>query len=44
MNIFHVKSINRFARILRSVYRPVRNRKNLKFINSEVLKRFDKLQ
>jgi FkbM family methyltransferase len=43
MNIFHVKSINRFARILRSVYRPVRNRKNLKFINSEVLKRFDKL-
>jgi FkbM family methyltransferase len=43
MNIFHVKSINRFARILRSVYRPVRNKKNLKFINSEVLKRFDKL-
>ena len=43
MNIFNVKSINRFARILRSVYRPVRNRKNLKFINSEVLKRFDKL-
>jgi FkbM family methyltransferase len=43
MNIFHIKSINRFARILRSVYRPVRNRKNLKFINSEVLKRFDKL-
>jgi len=43
MNIFHVKSINRFARILRSVYRPIRNRKNLKFINSEVLKRFDNL-
>ena len=43
MNIFHVKCINRFARILRSVYRPIRNRKNLKFINSEVLKRFDNL-
>ena len=43
MNIFHVNSINRFARILRSVYRPIRNRKNLKFINSEVLKRFDNL-
>ena len=43
MNIFHVKSINRFARILRSVYRPIRNRKNLKFINSEVLKRFGNL-
>ena len=43
MNIFHIKSINRFARILRSVYRPIRNRKNLKFINSEVLKRFGNL-
>ena len=43
MDIFHVKCINRFARILRSVYRPIRNRKNLKFINSEVLKRFDNL-
>ena len=43
MNIFHVKSINRFARILRPVYRPIRNRKNLKFINSEVLKRFGNL-
>jgi len=43
MNIFHVKGINRFARILRSVYRPIRNRKNLKFINLEVLKRFDNL-
>jgi FkbM family methyltransferase len=43
MNIFHVKSINRLARILRSVYRPIRNRKNLKFIDSEVLKRFDNL-
>ena len=43
MNIFHVKSINRVARILRSVYRPIRNRKNLKFIDSEVLKRFDNL-
>ena len=43
MNLFHIKNINRFARILRSVYRPIRNRKNLKFINSEVLKRFDNL-
>jgi FkbM family methyltransferase len=43
MNIFHIKSINRLARILRSVYRPIRNRKNLKFIDSEVLKRFDNL-
>ena len=43
MNIFHVKSINKLARILRSVYRPIRNRKNLKFIDSEVLKRFDNL-
>ena len=43
MNILHVKSINRFARILRSAYRPIRNRKNLKFINSNVLKRFDNL-
>jgi len=43
MNIFHVKSINRLVRILRSVYRPIRNRKNLKFIDSEVLKRFDNL-
>jgi FkbM family methyltransferase len=43
MNIFHAKSINRLARILRSVYRPIRNRKNLKFIDSEVLKRFDNL-
>ena len=43
MNVFHIKSINRFARILRSVYRPIRNRKNLKFINTEVLKRFDNL-
>ena len=43
MNLFHIKNINRFARILRSFYRPIRNRKNLKFINSEVLKRFDNL-
>ena len=43
MNFFHIKSINRLARLLRSIYRPVRNRKNLKFINSEVLKRFDNL-
>jgi FkbM family methyltransferase len=43
MNIFHAKSINRLARILRSVYRPIRNRKNLKFIDSEVFKRFDNL-
>jgi FkbM family methyltransferase len=43
MDIFHVKCINRFARILRSAYRPIRNRKNLRFINLEVLKRFDNL-
>ena len=43
MNFFHLKSINRLARLLRSIYRPVRNRKNLKFINSEVLKRFNNL-
>ena len=43
MNFFRIKSINRLARLLRSIYRPVRNRKNLKFINSEVLKRFDNL-
>ena len=43
MDLFHIKSINRLARLLRSIYRPVRNRKNLKFINSEVLKRFDNL-
>ena len=43
MNLFHVKNINRLARILRSVYRPIRNQKNLKFINSEALKRFGNL-
>ena len=43
MNLFNVKSINRLARILRSVYRPIRNQKNLKFINSEVFKRFGNL-
>jgi FkbM family methyltransferase len=43
MNLFNVKSINRLARILRSVYQPIRNQKNLKFINSEVSKRFGNL-
>ena len=43
MLLFQVKSVNRLARILRKVYRPIRNRKNLKFINSEVLKRFNNL-
>ena len=43
MIFFHIKSVNRVARLLRSVYRPIRNRKNLKFIESEVLKRFDNL-
>ena len=41
MNFFHIKNINRLARILRSIYRPIRNRKNLKFMDSEVTKRFD---
>ena len=43
MDLFHIKSINRLARIFRPVYRPIRNRRNLEFINSEVLKRFDNL-
>ena len=43
MNIFSVRSMNRLARILRSVYRPIRNKKNLKFIDSEVFKRFGNL-
>ena len=43
MNLFNIKSINRLARILRSVYRPIRNKKNLKFISSEVFKRFGNL-
>ena len=43
MDLFHIKSINKLARIFRPVYRPIRNRRNLEFINSEVLKRFDNL-
>ena len=43
MNLFHLKSINRLARILRSVYRPIRNKKNFKFIDNEVFKRFSDL-
>ena len=43
MDLFHIKSINRLARIFRPVYRPIRNRRNLEFINSEVLKRFNNL-
>ena len=43
MNLFHLKSINRLARILRSVYRPIRNKKNLKFIDTEIFKRFSNL-
>ena len=43
MNLFNVKSINKLARILRSFYRPIRNKKNLKFISSEVFKRFGDL-
>ena len=43
MDLFHIKSISRLARIFRPVYRPIRNRRNLEFINSEVLKRFDNL-
>ena len=43
MNLFNVKSISRLARILRPVYQPIRNEKNLKFINSEVYKRFGNL-
>ena len=43
MNLSHLKSINRLARILRSVYRPIRNKKNLKFIDNEIFKRFSDL-
>ena len=43
MNLFHLKNINRLARILRSVYRPIRNKKNLKFIDTEIFKRFRNL-
>ena len=43
MNLFHFKNINRLARILRSVYRPIRNKKNLKFIDKEIVKRFSNL-
>ena len=43
MSLFHFKNINRLARILRSVYRPIRNKKNLKFINTEIFKRFSNL-
>ena len=43
MNLFHLKNINRLARILRSVYRPIRNKKNLKFIDTEIFKRFSNL-
>ena len=43
MNLFHFKNINRLARILRSVYRPIRNKKNLKFIDTEIFKRFSNL-
>ena len=43
MNLFHFKNINRLARILRSVYRPIRNKKNLKFIDTEIFKRFSDL-
>ena len=43
MYFFRIKNVNRLARILRSIYRPIRNRKNLKFINLEVSKRFDNL-
>ena len=44
MNLFHFKNINRLARILRSVYRPIRNKKNLKFIDKEIVKRFSDLK
>ena len=43
MNLFHLKNVNRLARILRSVYRPIRNKKNLKFIDTEIFKRFRNL-
>ena len=43
MNLFHFKNINRLARILRSVYRPIRNKKNLKFIDKEIVKRLSDL-
>ena len=43
MNLFHFKNVNRLARILRSVYRPIRNKKNLKFIDEEIVKRFSNL-
>ena len=43
MNLFHFKNFNRLARILRSVYRPIRNKKNLKFIDTEIFKRFSNL-
>ena len=43
MNLFHLKNINRLARILRSVYRPIRNKKNLNFIDTEIFKRFSNL-
>ena len=40
MNSILKKNINRLFRILRPVYRPIRNKKNIKFMNSEVSKRF----
>ena len=43
MDLFHFKNINRLARILRSVSRPIRNIKNLKFIDTEIFKRFSNL-
>ena len=43
MNLFHLKNVNRLARILRLVYRPIRNKKNLKFIDTEIFKRFRNL-
>ena len=43
MNLFHLKNINRLARILRSVYRPIRNKKNLNFIDTEIFKIFSNL-
>ncbi len=35
--------LNIIARILRPLYRPIRNKKNYQFINKEVKKRFDGL-
>ena len=42
MNYF-LKSINRLNRILRPLHRPIRNQKTLKFMSSEVSKRFNSI-